>query len=129
MVTRLVLVAASLTLLAGCGSGSQALGAPKPPPTTAEVPVPTPTPAADPLATSIRHNIFDPNTLSVPTGATIKIHNYDSVAHNLADQKHHLYDGDIPAKGRGELTTPPTAGTYVFTDKRHPGLKLTVKVH
>jgi plastocyanin len=76
----------------------------------------------------IKGDIVTPATLDVSTGQTVEIKNLDAYAHNLEDKTHRLYDGDVPAKGSEELTAPANPGTYVFTDRRHSKVKLTLVV-
>jgi len=130
---RAVRVGAVLTLvgtcLAACGTGNTA-GATTPPvptPTHAAAPAGPAQPSGPPTAT-IKNNLITPSTLAVSTGATIEIVNKDSVAHNLEDKVHRLYNGDVPAKGKEELTAPANPGTYDFFDPRHPTAKLTLRV-
>ena len=126
-----LLMIASLGL-AGCvNAGGSAIAAPLADGASTAAPkaaVPTPSAQSGPPTVAIRQNTATPATIQVSTGATVEVRNFDSVAHNLADKAHRLYDGDIPAKGKGELTAPAIAGTYVFTDRRHPKLRLTLKV-
>jgi plastocyanin len=115
-----------LTLTAACNSGTSASVAPTPDvkPTTAHPRKPSGPPTA-----TIKNNKVSPASLDVGGGATVTIHNNDSVGHRLDNQAEHLYSGTIPAKSKGEITAPPKAGTYVFKDPNHPSTQLRLKVH
>jgi plastocyanin len=88
----------------------------------------TPTAAAGAPSAQIKGSIVTPATLNVSTGQTVEIKNLDPFSHNLEDKVHRLYDGDIQAKSTGELTAPANPGTYVFIDRGHSAVKLTLKV-
>jgi plastocyanin len=114
--------------LAACGStGNSVLSAPAgsaPAQSTAQTPSARPSP---PYA-QIKGSVVTPATLQVSTGETIEIKNLDAYSHNLEDKTHHLYNGDVPAKGTEELTAPANPGTYVFTDRGHSSVRLTLQV-
>jgi plastocyanin len=110
--------------LAACGSTSN----PVLPAQPGAVSTQTPNSRPSPPYAQIKGSIVTPATLDVSTGETVKIKNLDAYSHNLEDKVHHLYDGDVPARGTAELTAPADPGTYVFTDRGHAALRLTLNV-
>ena len=115
-----------LALTAACNSGNTASVTPTP---EVQTTAPHPRPPTGPPTATIKKNKVSPATLDVGGGASVTIRNNDSVGHRLDNQANHLYSGTIPAKSKGEITAPPTSGTYVFSDPNHPSTHLTLKVH
>jgi plastocyanin len=126
-----MLVLSSMSL-AACGNiGGTAASASSGAPAGGATPnsgVSTPTPQASAPYAQIKGSIVTPATLDVSTGETVEIKNLDPFSHNLEDKVHMLYNGDVPANGSEELTAPANPGTYVFIDRGHSSVKLTLKV-
>jgi plastocyanin len=130
--TRLgALLVGGLLALSACGSLGNPAAAPKAAAPNSAGPksdLSSPTRQSAAPSAQIKADTVTPSTLAVSTGQTVEIKNLDAYAHNLEDKTHHLYDGDVPAKGSEELTAPANPGTYVFTDRRHSKVKLTLVV-
>lgn len=79
----------------------------------------------------IHGDTFDPaattdGSLAMPAGDTLRFENHDAHAHT-ATILGGLDSGDIP--GGGEHRFPAmAAGTYAFTCKHHPSMRVTVTV-
>ena len=105
----------SMVALVACGGGNASTAAS------------TTTPGASGTATgttiTIKNYQFHPASLTVKPGATITVHNEDSVTHTLTAVAPHkaIFDtGDIPSGSTKTFKAPSAAGTYSYICSIHP---------
>jgi plastocyanin len=93
--------------LAACGGGSSTNAAASPTASSGHI-------AANTIV--ISNFAFSPGTLTVAPGATIRVHNEDSVTHTLTDKADpKLFNtGDIGPGQTKTFTAPVKAGTYAY---------------
>lgn len=77
---------------------------------------------------------FQPASLTIQAGQTVRFTNQDSAGHQVATEPHPIHD-QLPGLFSEPLDqdasydyTFTTAGTYTFHDERHPDFKATVVV-
>ena len=86
--------------------------------------VPAPTTAS---AVSARDDSFDPPTLTVQPGTTVKWTNNGKHPHTVTDRDGKFDSGDI-APGASYTATFSTPGTYKYYCKHHKGMEGTIVV-
>jgi plastocyanin len=102
-------------ILAGCGSGKAS--------TAASTTTPGGSGTATGTTITIKSYQFHPASLTVKPGATITVHNEDSVAHTVtavAPHKGIFNSGDIAGGSTKTITAPSAAGTYSYICSIHP---------
>lgn len=76
---------------------------------------------------TIHNYAFSPAKLTVKPGATITVHNEDSVAHTVTDTG--KFDtGDVASGATKSFTAPSTPGTYSYMCTIHPFMMGTLTV-
>jgi plastocyanin len=78
----------------------------------------------------IKNFMFSPAHLTVPPGATVHIHNEDSVTHTLTDKSDPglFSTGDIPAGQTKAIKAPGKAGSYSYICMIHQFMTGTLVV-
>jgi plastocyanin len=71
---------------------------------------------------------FDPNTLTIPKGATVIWTNMDSAPHNIVSDTGDEINSATFSKGETFAHTFSTPGTYAYHCGVHPSMKGTVVV-
>jgi plastocyanin len=117
-------VVAAALLLAACGGGGSS---PSSSPTT------TTSSGSSSAASSagtitISNFMFMPMTDAVAPGATISVHNTDSVTHTLTATGGQFNTGDIAAGQTKTFTAPTKAGTYHYICNIHQYMMGTITV-
>jgi plastocyanin len=118
MFVLLVSVAAA-ALAAGCGGGGH--GA------TASAPSGGASSRA-PAAISIRDFKFSPGTISVRSGARVRIANSDSTPHTVTADDGHSFDSGTVQPGASASIHVPGTGTYAYHCTIHPFMTGTLVV-
>lgn len=80
---------------------------------------------------SIHGMQYDPRTLDMPQGHTLRFENHETVAHTataMASPMGNLDSGDIAPDGGGHEFPDMVPGTYTFTCKHHAAMRVTVTV-
>jgi plastocyanin len=115
----LVSVAAAAAPAAGCGgSGNGA---------TASAPSGGASSRA-PAAISIRDFKFSPGTISVRSGARVRIANSDSTPHTVTADDGHSFDSGTVQPGASASIHVPGTGTYAYHCTIHPFMTGTLVV-
>jgi plastocyanin len=68
---------------------------------------------------------YDPSTLSVPAGKSVRFTNHDSVEHSITSDSGG-FDVDIDGGGNKGLVTMSTPGTYAYHCRYHPSMHGTL---
>ena len=122
MKTKISLIFVALLFLAAC--------APKTGPTPAG-PLPpissTAAPASGETAVTIANFAFDPATLTVTIGTTVKWTNQDSAGHTVTADDNSWSSGNLN-QGDSYSHTFTQAGTYAYHCGVHPSMKATLIV-
>lgn len=106
----------------GCSSTPTTTPNPAPAPATTPMPVPQNQQA---YTVNIQNNAFNPSSLQVPAGSTVKWVNLDSVQH---EPKGTVFDsGPLNQNGVFEHTFNQ-AGTYNYACAIHPSMQGTITV-
>ncbi|MHB8103056.1 MAG: cupredoxin domain-containing protein [Methanosarcina sp.] len=106
----------------GCSSTPTTTPNPTPAPATTPMPVPQNQQA---YTVNIQNNAFNPSSLQVPAGSTVKWVNLDSVQH---EPKGNVFDsGPLNQNGVFEHTFNQ-AGTYNYACAIHPSMQGTITV-
>jgi plastocyanin len=107
-------------VLTGCGGSSGSPAAAGPQAGTGN--------SADTIV--IKNFMFSPAHLTVPPGATVHIHNEDSVTHTLTDKSDPglFSTGDIPAGQTKAIKAPAKAGSYSYICMIHQFMTGTLVV-
>jgi plastocyanin len=106
---ELATAAAAVLALTACGGGGGS-----------HAPAPTATATAQGQAAAdtivIKSFMFQPASLTVAPGATVSVHNEDSVTHTLTDKANpKLFGtGDVGPGQTKTFTAPSTAGSYAY---------------
>ena len=114
----------------GCTTTTTTNTTPNPAPTPAPVNTTTPTPAPvnqnpQTYTINIQNNTFNPSSLQISVGDTVKWVNMDSVQH---EPKGRVFDsGPLGQNGTFEYTFK-SAGTYNYQCAIHPSMLGTIKV-
>jgi plastocyanin len=96
-----------------------------PTPAPATTPTPTPVNQNQTYTVNIQNNAFNPPSLQVPAGSTVKWVNLDSVQH---EPKGNVFDsGPLNQNGVFEHTFNQ-AGTYNYACAIHPSMQGTITV-
>jgi|GEM_PF-3309066 len=99
-----------------------------PAPGVAPSPRPMPAPSATTGTTvSAKDNTFDPGTLNVQVGTTVRWVNNGAHAHTITSDDGKWDSGDL-APGASYTVTFTTAGTYKYHCKHHKGMVGTIVV-
>jgi len=114
-----VSVAAAAVLAAGCGGSGD--GA------TASAPSGGGS-SGTPSAISIRNFKFSPDTISVRSGARIKVTNSDSAPHTVTADDGHSFDSGTVQQGASASIRAPGAGRYAYHCTIHPFMTGTLVV-
>ena len=92
------------------------------------MPIPTvPGPSATAMTVAAADNRFDPPTLTVQPGTTVKWTNNGTHPHTVTDRGGKFDSGDIAPGGTYSVTFQ-TAGTYRYYCKHHKGMEGTIVV-
>lgn len=86
-----------------------------------------PTTTASATHLTIVDGAYD-SDLEVEPGATITVHNADTVSHNVVAEDGSFRTPTIPLDEEATFTAPTEAGEYPFVCTLHPGMRATVKV-
>jgi len=70
---------------------------------------------------------FDPGTVTVAPGTTVKWTNMGRTTHSVTADKGEWDSGDVPA-GASYTATFNTPGTYAYHCRQHPDMKGTIVV-
>jgi len=128
IIAALMLVA---VLVAACGSGSSAAPTVQPgvQPTTAPTTQPGNQPTSVPAEVEVKIAgfAFDPASVTVKVGTTVKWTNQDSAAHTVTADDGSWNSGSL-AKGQSFSQVFTQAGTYTYQCTVHPSMKGTVVV-
>jgi len=76
----------------------------------------------------IRNFAFDPATVTISAGGTVKWTNYDSAMHTATSDDVGIFDSGSFAKGESWSHTFDQAGTYTYHCTIHPYMEGTVIV-
>jgi plastocyanin len=138
-VTTSLLLAALLTLVAGCGSGG---GSPAPTsaaPGTASASMPMESSSTLPSTTqgtqnsavaaiTIKDFAFG-NPITVSPGATVSVTNQDTAEHTVTADQGQAFDTEVKGSGgTATFTAPSQPGTYAFHCTYHPNMHGTLTV-
>ena len=88
---------------------------------------PAPAQPTTSAAVKAADNRFEPPTLHVQPGATVRWTNTGTHPHTVTDRDGKFDSGDIPAGGTYSMTFR-TAGTYRYYCKHHKGMEGTIVV-
>jgi plastocyanin len=113
-----VVSVAAAALAAGCGSGDGA---------TATAPSGGAS-SSTPSSISIRDFKFSPDTISVRSGARVRVMNSDSAPHTVTADDGHSFDSGTVQAGASGSVQAPRAGTYAYHCTIHPFMKGTLVV-
>jgi plastocyanin len=102
-------------LLAACSSSS------------AQQPVAQPTDPPGEVQIKINNFAFDPITVSVKAGTTVRWTNEDSTAHTVTSDAGDLDSGSL-SNGDSFTHTFDQAGTFAYHCSIHPDMKATIEV-
>jgi plastocyanin len=138
-VTTSLLLAALLTLVAGCGSGG---GSPAPTsaaPGTASASMPMESSSTLPSTTqgtqnsaaatiTIKDFAFG-SPITVSPGATVSVTNQDTAEHTVTADQGQAFDTEVKGSGgTATFTAPSQPGTYAFHCTYHPNMHGTLTV-
>lgn len=129
----LLLVSASLPVVAGCGGGngsgssatattSQSTGTASSSSTSASAP------ATAAAKVDIANFAFAPKAITVKAGGTITWTNSDSAEHTATADDHKTFDTGALNQGDTKTVTLKTPGTYTYVCSFHPFMHGTVTV-
>jgi plastocyanin len=145
MLKRFLGIGVLFAFIAGCGESTTPTPptpvptpapAPTPAPTPTPVPAPPPTPTPTPAganvsivpgAQTLTTTAFNPNPVSVSTGATIIWMNDDTIAHT-STANGGSWDSGILAPGATFSQTFTSVGTFTYHCAIHPNMVGTVTV-
>ena len=102
-------------LLAGCGGSSGADS------TTAKT-------SGDVVTVDMSNIQFDPKTVTVKLGQTVKWVNEDQVVHDVKADSGATFSSDLFGHGKSYAFKPTKAGTIAYECTVHPGMTGTLKV-
>jgi plastocyanin len=120
LLAPLILTAA--LILTACGGSSGSPGSASSPAATGAKG------AADTIV--IKNFMFSPDSLTVAPGATVRVHNEDSVTHTMTDKANPglFSTGDIPAGQTKTIKAPAKAGSYPYICRIHQFMSGTLVV-
>jgi plastocyanin len=119
----------ALTLLVALGLGGVALaqyGSPAPAPSASASSAASAKPAA-PTVVHIKNFAFDPSSLTVAVGQTVRFVQDDDTSHTATASDKSFDSGNLD-KGRSWTYTFDKAGTYAYLCTYHPYMKGTITV-
>jgi plastocyanin len=114
-----VVSVAAVALAAGCGGSGDGATASAPSGGAS---------SGTPSSISIRDFKFSPATISVRSGARVRVTNSDSTAHTLTANDGHSFDSGTVQPGASASLQVPGAGTYAYHCTIHPFMKGTLVV-
>jgi plastocyanin len=114
-----VISVAAVALAAGCGGSGDGATASAPSGGTS---------SGTPASISIRDFKFSPATISVRSGARVRVTNSDSTAHTLTADDGHSFDSGTVQAGASGSVKAPGAGSYAYHCTIHPFMKGTLVV-
>jgi plastocyanin len=114
-----VLVVAGALLLAACGGGSGAASGGG---------SHSPSSSGHGTSITISNFMFQPMTLTVSPGATVKVTNKDSVTHTLSATGNQFNTGDIDQNQTKTFTAPMKPGKYHYICDIHQYMMGTITV-
>ncbi len=125
MARLVVILVVGALLLAGCGGayGTAATPTSKPAATSA----PGGTPAAGDVEVTIQGFAFNPNTVTVASGTTVRWTQKDSAAHTVTSDKGAFDSGNL-SQGKTFSFKFSQPGTHAYHCSIHPNMKGTVNV-
>jgi plastocyanin len=109
-----VLSVAAAALAAGCGGSGDGATASAPSGGAS---------SGTPASISIRDFKFSPDTISVRSGARVRVTNGDSTAHTVTADDGHSFDSGTVQPGASASIQAPGAGTYAYHCTIHPFMK------
>jgi plastocyanin len=112
-----VLVLGGALLLAACGSGSDAKSG-----------SPAPSSLGNGTSITISNFMFQPMSLTVSPGATVKVTNKDSATHTLTATGNQFNTGDIDHDHTKTFRAPMKPGTYNYICNIHQYMMGTITV-
>jgi plastocyanin len=138
-VTASLLLAALLSLVAGCGPGG---GSPAPTsaaPGTASASMPMESSSARPSTTQGTQNSAEAtitikdfafgSPITVSPGATVSVTNQDTAEHTVTADQGQAFDTEVKGSGgTATFTAPSQPGTYAFHCTYHPNMHGTLTV-
>jgi plastocyanin len=113
-----VLVVAGALLLAACGGGSGASSK-----SGSSAPA-----SSGGTSITITNFMFEPMSLTVSPGATVKVTNKDSATHTLTASGNQFNTGDIDQNHTKTFTAPMKPGTYHYICNIHQYMMGTITV-
>jgi plastocyanin len=119
MLLALVAVAAAAALAAGCGGGDDGATASAPSGGAS---------SGTPSSISIRDFKFSPDTISVGSGARVRVSNSDSAPHTVTADDGHSFDSGTMQPGASASIQAPGTGTYAYHCTVHPFMTGTLVV-
>lgn len=127
----LLLVSASLPVVAGCGGGNGS-GSSTSATTSSSTGTSSSTSATAPATAAAKVDIanfaFAPKTITVKAGGTITWTNSDSAEHTATADDHKTFDTGTLNQGDTKTVTLKTPGTYTYVCSFHPFMHGTVVV-
>jgi plastocyanin len=111
-----VLVVAGALLLAACGSGAGSKSGSRAPASSGGTSI------------TITNFMFEPMSLTVSPGATVKVTNKDSATHTLTASGNQFDTGDIDQNHTKTFTAPMKPGTYHYICNIHQYMMGTLTV-
>ena len=86
------------------------------------------TSSANATTVELKDFAFNPKTVTVKAGSSVKFTNKDLVGHSVTSDDKKFDDSGILNQGESSTVTFQTAGTYSFHCTPHPNMKMTVVV-
>ena len=108
--------------LAACGGGEEAATPTSPPAATTVSPSPTETSGETRIA--MQDNVFQPNTLTVASGAELELDNEGQNPHTFTIEGEDV-DTQVNAGENAKIALDLSAGTYDFICRFHQSLGMT----
>jgi plastocyanin len=110
--------------LTACGGGDEAGTPTSPPGATTDSPSPTATEASGETRIAMQDNVFQPNTLTVASGAELELDNEGQNPHTFTIDGEDV-DTQVNAGENAKVTLDLAAGTYDFVCRFHQSLGMT----
>jgi plastocyanin len=114
-----VVLVVAVALVAACGSG--------PAPAETSVPETQPAGASSEVQVSVSNFAFDPQSVTVKVGATVRWTNQDSARHTITSDAGD-WDSDSLSQGQSYSHTFTQEGTFTYHCTVHPTMTGTVVV-